>query len=141
MAAERAEGLDIVNVDGKLVIWGAVSRAIRMGPAGKGSGRGVYYIVDLGTGEVGSEGDIEGQVDGAAGGGGGREGGSSERAFDGGRGNGHGLVVVRPGHAKAHRRRHLLPPMPGLAREIGDLVHGEGDGEARCLEEREQQRG
>jgi hypothetical protein len=30
---------------------------------------------------------------------------------------------VWPRHAEAHRGRHLLPPMPGLARDVGDLVH------------------
>lgn len=39
------------------------------------------------------------------------------------------MVVRRDGrvlwsaHAESHRRCHLLPPVPGLAREVGNLVH------------------
>ena len=56
-----------------------------------------------------------------------------------------GYVGMRPGHAK--RGRHTFPAMTGLACEVGDLMHGQGE-ENRTLfplnesrgEERERER-
>lgn len=43
-------------------------------------------------------------------------------------------ISMRPGHAEG--RRHSLPAMTGLAREVGYLVHGKGeDGSLGPLEQ------
>ena len=52
--------------------------------------------------------------------------GASDRALAGlRRSDGEVLLirVLRSRHAEAHRGRHLLPPVSGLASEVGDLVH------------------
>lgn len=102
-------------------------------------GTAVEDEVALWAGEIGVERDVEGKIDEMAGDGGvGIDRGAVEASFgSSGRWWRNGeilLKVLRPGHAKAHRRRHLLPAMPSLPSEVGDLVHhGGGTGWGRAI--------
>ena len=96
-----------------------------MRPLLRGIEAAVEDLVAVRAGQVGVEGDVEGEVDEVArhGGVGAHGGGRGEGSLARGRSDGQVVLRVRSRHAEAHRGRHLLPPMPGLAGEVGDLVH------------------
>lgn len=99
-------------------------RALGMCPFLKRVGAAVEHILFLRTGQVRVEGHVEGEVDRMA-----RDVRirALERAFRLRRSVAEGEVrlgKVWARHAEAHRGRHLLPAVPGLAGEVGDFVHG-----------------
>lgn len=80
-------------------------------------------FVDVGTGEIGREGDIEGQIDEGISRGERRCGGAIHGAFDGlGDGKVHG---IRPRHEAG--RGHLLQAMTSLTCDVAEPLHDAPD--------------
>lgn len=105
----------------QLVHRSALWRAFGEGPALERTRVGVKHILDVGTGQSGRKRHVERQID---------------YRVDGSRGS-HGRCTVGSSEGlggdigmssrHAERRRHSFPAMTGLAREVGDLVHGQGE--------------
>lgn len=122
--AQGPQVVDIAGMDRELVVRRGRLGVVRLGmcPAGVSSRAGVDDRVWVRATEVGSKGDVEGQVDKMAG-----DLGVWLHLMLGGHvpldvcgRHGHVLVVRT---AKTHSRRHLVPTMACLAGKVGDLVH------------------
>ena len=124
IATQVPQVVDVLGVNGQLVRGRGLSRAFRMGPARLCPRARPHDVVRIGPRQVRREGYVEGQIDLRAWGDYGRGGRGRRRSLDR---SCDGHLVVRPGEGKAGRGRHLFPTVAGLAREVGDLVHGDGE--------------
>jgi len=115
LPAQVAQVVDVLRVDGQLVRGRRLCRAFRMGPARRRPRARPHDVVHVRPREARREGHVEGQVDlrirRRAGG-----------PLCGRRRDGH-LVVAPRREGEAGGRGHLLPAVPGLAGEVGYLVH------------------
>lgn len=118
--------LNISSVDGQSVHGDVIHDAVRVRPFLEGAQTAVEDVFLVRAGQVGVEGHVEGDVDemarhcgtGAHGGAG--HGGAGHGTLERWRRDGHGVLLMGlgPRHAEAHRGRHLLPAMAGLAGEV-----------------------
>lgn len=121
-------------MDGQVVHGGAFGGAFGEGPAVQRAGIGMEDVLDIGAGQGGGEGHVEGEIDNGINGRRGVHRRGAVRSSKGLRRD----VGVRPRHAEG--RGHSLPAMPGLAGEIGDLVHGQREASLEPLERVEGER-
>jgi hypothetical protein len=121
LPAQLAKGFDIGGMDGQLMNGGAFRGTFGERPTLQRIGTRVKDILRFRAGQSRRERDIDGEVDRGIDAGGRGHGGSTVGSTKGLLRGGH-IGVRRPRHAEGGC--HSLPAMTGLAREVGDLVHG-----------------